>query len=79
MDAAVQFEPAECQPLLDLAQLCDAIFVETGERVALRSRLVRATETAALDELQLSARLLAKRIETRVQSRDVCALALEFW
>jgi hypothetical protein len=63
MHSAQEVEATEREAVLDFAELGDSIFVETSERVPLRSGLVSATDCTALHTLELFAGVIAQRVE----------------
>ncbi len=77
MHAAEQFEATEGQPVLDLAELGDAILVQPGERIPLGASLVGAADRAALHTLELLAGVVAQGVEPRIEAVNVVAFAVD--
>ena len=75
--ARAEFEPAEGESLVDLAELADAVFVDAGEGVPLRTVLVRSARVRAAHVFELALRLIPKLVETTVERADIAALALQ--
>ena len=70
-------EPPEHQPILDGAQLRQALLVEARERIALGAVLVGARRSSSPDGDQLAFGAVAQLIEPGVQPVDVLLLADE--
>ena len=65
------FESAESEPVVDLAQLHDAVLVEAGKGVAFAARLVVATDIEAAHRFQLAFGLFRQRVQPRIQALDI--------
>ena len=70
----LESQPAEREPLVDVAQLGDAVLVDAGERVPLRVALVGAGLLQP-HRVELHLRLVAQGVEARVEGADVLTLS----
>jgi hypothetical protein len=73
----IEVESAEGQTILDFVELRNAVLVEAGESVPFAARLVCASDGAALNTLELPARIVAKGIQTCIKRSDVVAFSVE--
>ena len=71
---AAQREPAECEPLVDVAQLADPLLEDAGERIPLGIALVGA-RLGQPHRLELALGLAPQLVEPRVETADVLTFA----
>ncbi|BDZ50131.1 hypothetical protein GCM10025867_23720 [Frondihabitans sucicola] len=74
----LELQPTERQAIVDLGQLREGVFVESGVRVALAAALMIAADRLAPDLDQPLPRFAFQRVEALVECRNVVTFAIEF-